>query len=282
MAEAERELTAEEKLAREVLGDNQVRDYGIKPCVWVRATPGVECATIKWQDAPTNKDLHEEGNGGFKFAGYKLTRLRQERTKWSEKGVVELGPNENEYLCENLMPDRHFKFEVRPFVRTFVRREILGEPTTSKSVIVNKRLPDGWVTIRSVDGGCHFYNVETKESVAEEPDPNDLYFLPTELAVKFTQEQREEMLECFLDYDEDRGGSLDEEELREVLDDLELKLPEKKLKKLFEELDADGSGELEYREFVQLCWMVQKGAEGLVRRAKHLSRGILNTPALRK
>ena len=50
------------------------------------------------------------------------------------------------------------------------------------------------------------------------------------------------MLDCFLDYDTDKSGALDRNEMMEVVEDLDLKLPPKKLLKLINKLDEDGSG----------------------------------------
>lgn len=256
---AEREM-----LAKEVLGEKQVKDYGIRPVQWIRAKAGVLNCLVQWGDHPENKKIFVEGNGGWKFAGYKLTRQRLEKNRWSEKGVIELGPDKNEHLVEPLTPEKHFRFLVTPFVRTFVRREVLGDSIQSKSIIVNKKLPEGWVTVRSGNGSRHFLNTVTKEQQIEEPDPSDHYFLPTEIRKNFTIDQRAEMLEYFLEYDTDRSGSLSSDELWEVLDDMDIKIPEKKFEKLFSTLDTDKSGELEYIKFVQLYTMCSKGAESMV------------------
>merc|ERR1719388_259010 len=52
-------------------------------------------------------------------------------------------------------------------------------------------------------------------------------------------------------YDEDRSGYIDVKELRELLHKLGEELTEEELEQAFKELDADGSGEIEFFEFVE-------------------------------
>merc|ERR1712188_48365 len=52
-------------------------------------------------------------------------------------------------------------------------------------------------------------------------------------------------------YDEDRSGYIDVKELRELLHKLGEELSEEELEQAFKELDADGSGEIEFFEFVE-------------------------------
>jgi len=52
-------------------------------------------------------------------------------------------------------------------------------------------------------------------------------------------------------YDEDRSGYIDVKELRELLNKLGEELSDEELEQAFKELDADGSGEIEFFEFVE-------------------------------
>merc|ERR1712216_558349 len=52
-------------------------------------------------------------------------------------------------------------------------------------------------------------------------------------------------------YDEDRSGYIDVKELRELLHKLGESLTEDELEQAFKELDQDGSGEIEFFEFVE-------------------------------
>merc|ERR1712031_19423 len=52
-------------------------------------------------------------------------------------------------------------------------------------------------------------------------------------------------------YDEDRSGYIDVKELKELLEKLGEELSEDELDQAFRELDSDGSGEIEFFEFVE-------------------------------
>merc|ERR1719298_250720 len=52
-------------------------------------------------------------------------------------------------------------------------------------------------------------------------------------------------------YDEDRSGYIDVKELKELLEKLGEELSEEDLEQAFKELDQDGSGEIEFFEFVE-------------------------------
>merc|ERR1719439_491346 len=52
-------------------------------------------------------------------------------------------------------------------------------------------------------------------------------------------------------YDEDRSGYIDVKELKELLEKLGEELSEGELDQAFRELDSDGSGEIEFFEFVE-------------------------------
>ncbi|CAE7555938.1 unnamed protein product, partial [Symbiodinium pilosum] len=52
-------------------------------------------------------------------------------------------------------------------------------------------------------------------------------------------------------YDEDRSGYIDVKELKGLLEKLGEELSEEELDQAFRELDSDGSGEIEFFEFVE-------------------------------
>merc|ERR1712100_274778 len=52
-------------------------------------------------------------------------------------------------------------------------------------------------------------------------------------------------------YDQDRSGYIDVKELKELLEKLGEELSEEELEQAFKELDSDGSGEIEFFEFVE-------------------------------
>jgi Ca2+-binding EF-hand superfamily protein len=71
--------------------------------------------------------------------------------------------------------------------------------------------------------------------------------------------QMEEVRELFDEIDEDGGGSLDKDELRELLEKLGLEVTDEKVDSVMLEMDADGEGAVELQEF--LWWWKKAGKE---------------------
>ena len=71
--------------------------------------------------------------------------------------------------------------------------------------------------------------------------------------------QMEEVRELFDEIDEDGGGSLDKEELRELLEKLGMDVDDEKVDSVMLEMDADGEGTVELQEF--LWWWKKAGSE---------------------
>mmetsp|Transcript_68931 Transcript_68931/g.183636 ORF Transcript_68931/g.183636 Transcript_68931/m.183636 type:complete len:169 (-) Transcript_68931:67-573(-) len=68
----------------------------------------------------------------------------------------------------------------------------------------------------------------------------------------FTEDQIEEFFEAFLLFDVDRGGSISAEELGAVMQSLGRDPQPGELEAMIAEVDDDGSGEIEFPEFIQL------------------------------
>mmetsp|Transcript_17729 Transcript_17729/g.38212 ORF Transcript_17729/g.38212 Transcript_17729/m.38212 type:complete len:92 (+) Transcript_17729:58-333(+) len=76
----------------------------------------------------------------------------------------------------------------------------------------------------------------------------------TEIAASsaFTEDQIEEFFEAFLLFDVDRGGSISAEELGAVMQSLGRDPQPGELEAMIAEVDDDGSGEIEFPEFIKL------------------------------
>lgn len=77
-----------------------------------------------------------------------------------------------------------------------------------------------------------------------------------EIYAVFEPEQIEELYECFNLFDEDDSGSIGVTELGRIFEGLGKRLSIDQLRFLIAEVDQDGSGEIEFPEFVHL--MVRK------------------------
>ncbi|XP_037782580.1 troponin C, isotype gamma-like [Penaeus monodon] len=78
-----------------------------------------------------------------------------------------------------------------------------------------------------------------------------------ELAAKFLMEEDEEALkkelkEAFRFYDKECNGYIDNSKLREILQELDPRLTEDDLDAIIEEVDSDGSGTLDFDEFMEM------------------------------
>jgi len=78
--------------------------------------------------------------------------------------------------------------------------------------------------------------------------------------VELTEEMIAEFKECFTLFDKSGDGSVSIDEVGEVMRQLGADLTREKLQRLISEVDKDGSGELEFPEFIQL--MARQMREG--------------------
>lgn len=67
---------------------------------------------------------------------------------------------------------------------------------------------------------------------------------------RLTEEELAEFKEIFDLVDTDRGGSIQKSELRTLMETLRLKPTEKELDAMMAEVDSDGSGDIDFNEFV--------------------------------
>lgn len=78
--------------------------------------------------------------------------------------------------------------------------------------------------------------------------------------VELTEEMIAEFKECFQLFDKSGDGSVSASEIGEVMLQLGVDLTQRKLEEMVAEVDTDGSGELEFPEFIQL--MARQMREG--------------------
>ncbi|EFJ50336.1 hypothetical protein VOLCADRAFT_35532, partial [Volvox carteri f. nagariensis] len=69
---------------------------------------------------------------------------------------------------------------------------------------------------------------------------------------KLSDEQKQQMKECFELMDQDGSGAIDAEELAAAFKLLGIKMKRAELAQLLAEVDHDGSGEVEYPEFLEI------------------------------
>lgn len=72
------------------------------------------------------------------------------------------------------------------------------------------------------------------------------------MADKFTDEEKEEYREAFNLFDKDSGGTVSTKELKQVFEALGQHPSEEDVRAMISEVDKDGSGEIDFDEFLQL------------------------------
>jgi len=75
---------------------------------------------------------------------------------------------------------------------------------------------------------------------------------PAKAEKTLSQEQREEIEEAFNLFDVDCSGAIDYRELKAAMKALNVKVDKEELRKMITDVDADGSGQIELPEFIQM------------------------------
>ncbi|CAD8178376.1 unnamed protein product [Paramecium pentaurelia] len=69
---------------------------------------------------------------------------------------------------------------------------------------------------------------------------------------KLTKEQIDVLQQAFTLFDTDKSGSIDESELRNAMKALGFNASKEEVQKMVEQIDRDGSGTIEFQEFVEM------------------------------
>lgn len=84
------------------------------------------------------------------------------------------------------------------------------------------------------------------------------FVCPESLVNDFTPSQFEEMVSMFKRTDADGSGNIDLEEINKMLADMDMDHLQDAALELLEDLDTDGSGELDFAEFCDFFSRLQK------------------------
>ena len=106
----------------------------------------------------------------------------------------------------------------------------------------------------------------------------DGHACPDQYVNDFTPLEFEEIVDLFKEFDKDKSGYIDEEELCEMMRALEMDHSLAKAKEMMLEIDEDGSGELEFGEFCALLAKVKRGDVGNLHGFAKLTEDIKATP----
>ena len=89
------------------------------------------------------------------------------------------------------------------------------------------------------------------------------FVCPQKYVNDFTPSQYEEMVEMFQTYDVDKSRTIDVQEIRKLLSDLDMGHQMDEAMKLMQELDTDGSGEMDWDEFCEFFSRIVRGDTSL-------------------
>ncbi|KAJ5069438.1 plastin-3 [Anaeramoeba ignava] len=76
---------------------------------------------------------------------------------------------------------------------------------------------------------------------------------------EFNRKEIDEFIQIFKSFDLDGSGSIDENELEQVMKQLGEKVTKQKVKELIKEVDLDGNGMIEFDEFLQIIKNIRSG-----------------------
>eukprot|EP00057_Strongylocentrotus_purpuratus_P026087 XP_011680561.1 PREDICTED: uncharacterized protein LOC105445997 isoform X1 [Strongylocentrotus purpuratus] len=93
------------------------------------------------------------------------------------------------------------------------------------------------------------YQPQRRKKKSDEPEP------------ALTKEQVEAFQEVFNLFDSNGGGTIDADELQLVLGSVDIHLPAQDIRDVLEGIDKDGSGEIDFEEFLQLMTNTEKFLE---------------------
>ena len=111
-------------------------------------------------------------------------------------------------------------------------------------------------------GRPFYHNNKTKETTWEMPEEIRYYLgekLNSNLRRRYDEAQMKQFQEEFKAMDLDGSGAVDESELGLILENLGESVTANRLKGLIKEIDKDGSGEIEFEEFMVMIDAVWRG-----------------------
>lgn len=137
------------------------------------------------------------------------------------------------------------KYRFRVSSENTVGRSAMSE--WSNEVRVSEPLPEGWVEIIPKTDRSYFYNAKTQQSSWTLPQ-RDPYFLPTDIFLKFSEDEIKHLKILFSNRDQDQSHSLTVDEFEACLPEMGETLSQPDILWLFHQ--ADSSTEM---NFVNFC-----------------------------
>jgi Ca2+-binding EF-hand superfamily protein len=101
---------------------------------------------------------------------------------------------------------------------------------------------------------------DSEEYESEEDDSDDeTYRVDLEVEAYFTDQQLSDFKKQFKQIDDDKSGHLDEDEMKMLIDALGIPADRNKVHEMMEEIDVDGTGSIDFNEFVTMMHDMHRG-----------------------
>jgi calmodulin len=108
-----------------------------------------------------------------------------------------------------------------------------------------------------------------KEYSSEEDSDDETYRVDLEVEAYFTEQQLVDFKKQFKQIDDDKSGHLDEDELKMLIDALGIPADRNKVHEMMDEIDVDGTGSIDFNEFVSMMHDMHRGKASSLGRLLH-------------
>ncbi|GBG31054.1 Calmodulin [Hondaea fermentalgiana] len=224
------------------------------------------CATVWWTDgseaarraSATTSNDDEEGDTLYsKTHTYVVRKYRLDGNEWKYKGeAAEVEFPATSATIEPLANGWKYQFSVQAKTKKGVRSL---ESAKSEVVEPFEPLPEPWTEhFDKTNGQRYYYNPETHERTVVRPTEN-LYAVSDENKELFQRKEIAKLRLRFGEIDEDDSGRLDDGELAALFKELDIAITRPKIRRLIKLVDADGSGLVEFDEFLTIMHMLRNG-----------------------
>lgn len=115
---------------------------------------------------------------------------------------------------------------------------------------MSKPLPEGWVEVVTAEGRLFFHNAKTGQSCLERPE-QDRFYLPTELRLRFTEDEINHLQAVYTSCDVDQSQAISLREFQACMPELGEHLSASDSLWLLYQADLDPKAELNFVNFVQ-------------------------------
>ncbi|KAH9182965.1 hypothetical protein AeNC1_015061 [Aphanomyces euteiches] len=101
---------------------------------------------------------------------------------------------------------------------------------------------------------------------------SDLYYVPPSLRLEFSEIEMVELMEQFKEFDTSGDGAVDANELKTMMESMNVSINMEELEELIAIVDTNGSGQIEFHEFVRMMSNLRRGKSNKLGKFMQLSK----------